>query len=562
MATIITNQRADSGSSDQSDGHLVERFITVRDQIAFAELVRRHSSVVLGVCRRVLNDSHDIDDVFQATFLVFVRNAARIRKRTSLASWLYGVAYRLSLRVARQKQRRRETILVDDISTDDDLFGKLETRHDEHQLDAELNGLPDRYRQVLVLRFLTGKSTTEIAGELSTTIGAVEGLLKRGKDELRRRLLRRGVSLGAALALVQATQAGAEAAVAQSLIQTTIQASLAWKAGSTSLPIDPISHRAVELAGKEIIAMTVTTKTTLAVGLTFGTLIAGIGGASFSQNRAGGELEAADIVTTLATGNLTDRNIEFAAITADPKVDAKPATPEAVVETKRQSQPQEVNAGPPISPSARVINEIAKWNFKQNWNPKVLGIKSALRSPSDVIFNDLPLTEALKVLKATHDIDIRIDQNALDKESIAIDTPINLVVNGVSLRSVLRLMLDKLSLDYVIKNDSLMITTKTEEQRFFETVIYDTRLLTDVDSQDLIRIITETIEPEAWQSSGMKEPKSNQSKGTIIDLESRKALVIRQTQRVHDQIIELFEQLDRQDDPNGQHKSHIPFSDK
>ena len=62
----------------RSDAELVARFVATKEEAAFAELVRRHSGLVMSVCRRVLRDGHDIDDVFQATFLVFMRDAARV----------------------------------------------------------------------------------------------------------------------------------------------------------------------------------------------------------------------------------------------------------------------------------------------------------------------------------------------------------------------------------------------------------------------------------------------------------------------------------------------------
>jgi hypothetical protein len=80
-----------------TDGQLLERFAT-RDgeaaEMAFAALVERHGPMVLRVCRRILADTHDAHDAFQATFLVLVRRAGSIRSRDSMASWLHGVAYR------------------------------------------------------------------------------------------------------------------------------------------------------------------------------------------------------------------------------------------------------------------------------------------------------------------------------------------------------------------------------------------------------------------------------------------------------------------------------------
>src|SRR6516225_4312831 len=77
------------------DGKLLERFIADNDEAAFTVLVERHGPMVLGVCQRVLGNSHDAADAFQATFLVLARKTGTIRKSDSVASWLYGVAQRV-----------------------------------------------------------------------------------------------------------------------------------------------------------------------------------------------------------------------------------------------------------------------------------------------------------------------------------------------------------------------------------------------------------------------------------------------------------------------------------
>src|SRR5262249_47404833 len=96
-------------ASGLSDGQLLERFATRHDEAAeaaFAALVERHGPMVLRVCRRVLNDPHDAQDAFQATFLVLVRKPGEVRNRTSLASWLYGVALRVAAHTRAQTARR------------------------------------------------------------------------------------------------------------------------------------------------------------------------------------------------------------------------------------------------------------------------------------------------------------------------------------------------------------------------------------------------------------------------------------------------------------------------
>src|SRR6516165_6039924 len=97
------------------DGQLLERYLTRRDEAAFETLVNVHGPMVLGLCRRMLRDPRDVEDAFQATFLVLVRKAPAIRDRGLLSSWLYGVAYRVASRARTQTLRRRgrETAVAD-----------------------------------------------------------------------------------------------------------------------------------------------------------------------------------------------------------------------------------------------------------------------------------------------------------------------------------------------------------------------------------------------------------------------------------------------------------------
>src|SRR5262245_36166649 len=84
------------------DQQLLDEFTGGRDEGAFAALVRRHGPLVLGVCRRVLRQEQDAEDVFQATFLVLARKASDIDRRVPLGGWLYRVAYHMALKVRKR----------------------------------------------------------------------------------------------------------------------------------------------------------------------------------------------------------------------------------------------------------------------------------------------------------------------------------------------------------------------------------------------------------------------------------------------------------------------------
>ena len=89
-----------------ADGELLARFVRCKDPVAFAALIERHGLMVRGVCRRLLRQESDVDDAFQATFLVLLRKAYTIRKTQSLGSWLYGVAFRIAHRARSESDRR------------------------------------------------------------------------------------------------------------------------------------------------------------------------------------------------------------------------------------------------------------------------------------------------------------------------------------------------------------------------------------------------------------------------------------------------------------------------
>src|SRR5262249_46788322 len=81
---------ARSMAESLNDATLLQQFVTDREEAAFVALVRRHGPRVERICRRILRNEHDVEDVFQATFLVLARKAAGIPWRESVSPWIDG----------------------------------------------------------------------------------------------------------------------------------------------------------------------------------------------------------------------------------------------------------------------------------------------------------------------------------------------------------------------------------------------------------------------------------------------------------------------------------------
>jgi RNA polymerase sigma factor (sigma-70 family) len=217
-----------------SDSHLLERFLTQKDETAFETLLARHGPMVLGVCRSLLSDVHEAEDAFAATFLVFVRKAASIGRRELLGNWLYGVAHRVALRAranaVRRRAQERGSIEMLAANSSDEIAARERAR----VVHEELNLLPARYRAPLILSYLEGKTQEEVAQELDCTPGAVRGRLERGRERLRARLASRGLGLSAAVLAANLESRTLTAAVPQVLFQSTLKTALIVAAGGSA----------------------------------------------------------------------------------------------------------------------------------------------------------------------------------------------------------------------------------------------------------------------------------------------------------------------------------------
>lgn len=197
MNAIVQMSTGDAPAQESSinDVELLERFVQTRDQDAFAALVQWHGPMVLGVCRRALGHQQDAEDAFQATFLLLARKASSIRHPERLASWLYGVAYRTSMKLVEQRKRRLE--LETQSRTPQQIVPPLELawREVQQALDEEIQNLDGSLRSAIILCYLEGKTHEDAARELGKPVGSMSWLVARALSALRERLARRGLTL-------------------------------------------------------------------------------------------------------------------------------------------------------------------------------------------------------------------------------------------------------------------------------------------------------------------------------------------------------------------------------
>ncbi len=202
-----------------TDAILLKRFAEGREESAFAELVRRHGPLVQRVCRRLLRDERDVEDVFQATFLLLATRAGDVSWQSSVGGWVRDAARRLALRARSDAARRRgreapassfgESLNLDEAAAAQPMTpvgsvfaDDLERLEASRAIDAAVGELPSKYRDPVVLCYFEGKTNHEAAVQLGYPVGSMSRRLERARGLLRKRLIGCGVSLALALCLI------------------------------------------------------------------------------------------------------------------------------------------------------------------------------------------------------------------------------------------------------------------------------------------------------------------------------------------------------------------------
>jgi RNA polymerase sigma factor (sigma-70 family) len=501
-----------------SDHDLLDRFVRSADREAFERIVLRHARVVAGVCRRNLASAEDQDDAFQATFLVLARKAGSIRRGQSLASWLYGVAYRTALQANRRRCRRREEILIDVATGADDPFIEIARRQEQRAVDEELHQLPEKYRTALLLRYLSDRSNEQIAEELQISVSAVEGRLKRGKAALRRRLARRGIAYSAAFLAIALSQQAAMAS--EMLVRQTVAQAIAMTTGILSTGSIGTSGGSIQLAQSvEVTAMTLLSTKTMATSVAAAVFFfAGVVGI------------AANVADPTETREFDRLEVVAANHKAPSESDADDA---ATIAPSRQDE----SIGAPANSDAGAVGTLTLTPTTTFGPRGVAAIEGKLNMANPGFqFIETPLQEVTRMLAEIAGIPVILDVPALNDEGIdpseqvTIDTP-----TGISNRNALRLVCERAGVDYTIANQVVKITSRGQADHYQSVRVYrlSDQLPKNGDPDALVETITSTVFPATWSELG--------GSGSLTVLGS--SLVVLQTQRVHEEIQSLLDML-------------------
>src|SRR3989475_9844665 len=203
------------------DAVLLKRFVAANDREAFERLIARHGPMVLGTARRLVDNTHDAEDVFQAVFLSLARLAKSIRQGRALPAWLHKTTCRIAAKV-RKNRVSDSNAPPPEPCENIDPEAQLVWREVCQALDEELQHLPERLRSPLLLCYLSGLTRDEAAKQLGWSLGTLKRRLDEGRKTPRSRLARRGIA-SVGLALAGLTPEALQAAVSTALPDSTLR---------------------------------------------------------------------------------------------------------------------------------------------------------------------------------------------------------------------------------------------------------------------------------------------------------------------------------------------------
>ncbi|AMV31907.1 ECF RNA polymerase sigma factor SigE [Pirellula sp. SH-Sr6A] len=556
--------------AEASDEELCNIVVRTGSRDAMEAIVRRHSPMVCKILSRWLRGSSDREEAYQATFIVLLQSIPRIRKRASLSSFVFGVAYRVAKRIRQtrlQECSRREAMTPGDVpnpDSDDAVrpFEALAMRLQLEVLDEELKLLPESLRSPIIEHYYAGRSVPQIADSMQLSVSAVEGRIKRGKMHLRSRLALRGVSISASLAAITTIPAAATASemnqwlhlfwntyptnshdptspdglVSSSTLQRLVQGELIMKWSALQSPLVWSGAVAViTLLGVASIPLSLPAQ--------------GESGKVSIASANTGDAFTGDEPTTISIAQEANANSQNGvpnesgvgepSATLDPFGPGAPQMPDKTATARTTPVPTKTTAW-------QVQGPLPGW-LDGELDQEEMKLADALRSKLsktkiDVQFNGIPLAAVLAQISDQIGVDVYADEKSLEGQGVAVDEPVLLHFrNQVSVRDALTLLLSPLGLTYNIRHGMIVVTSRDDEKQSVRT--YDlSYILPDSSTvHELMSVIRTSVQPDVWDLGG----------GTSTLGVFGSMLVVNANELTHHDLERLLRELARQN------RSHI-----
>lgn len=541
-----------------SDRDLLRRFIHDGDEASFAAIVERHATLVMSVCRRVVGQTPDVDDAFQATFFALSQRPPGIYECLSLSGWLYSVAWRASVRLVRLRKRTMTQPLPEQLpAAEPDPLDAIAQASELATLDEELNQLPQKFRDVLVMSYFAQQTNQEIADQLNESKGAIDGRIRDARRMLRVRLARRGVEVGV-LALATAYVQSSASAASPALIQKTI---CLGAPGLVSQEL--VATNAAEVAHMKLLTSTgIPLMSKIGLTITAGLVLAtGLWGmthsAAFQDAVGGGDVTAVDAVVGDAVRNnapvvelngqtgssdstvkdVGGAKVEYGVISSD----GSGASVERVATTAKAHH--RLNRTTPefsrlsASTVEKRLNELVHHEMVANLN---FPGENPLTDILEQISTQISATQDLKFTFVPDDR--RLEEQAVLLKEVMIN---NVELDGISMRSALDIIMGQTNpaLTWLVRDEVIQITTAEEAEQYMFLRSYDIaklRNLPRVSTTSWELGVTETIEKLTSPTCHWASPDVDGGQMRVVE----NRLIVRHNRDAHEQVVAVLEQLE------------------
>jgi hypothetical protein len=195
-----------------------------------------------------------------------------------------------------------------------------------------------------------------------------------------------------------------------------------------------------------------------------------------------------------------------------------------------------------VSRRGELVEQPEKSNVRDSGNERV---RAALDSPTRMEFTEMPLVDAVAFLKDYHNLEIQLDQPALEAAGVGNDTPVNRNLNSLRLGSALNLLLEPLGLTYLVRDGVLLITTEAVASKHLELRVYDVgkHIGPEVKAEEVATMLSLLNQSQA-SGGGMGGMMVTSSHVRLVPF--RNLLIVRASQHEHEEIVGLFAELKKQ----------------